>query len=282
MRAPRLHLVTALAYEARPLIAGFGLRADLEHQAFRIYRSECADLVVTGVGRTAAAAGTAYLAAIAEAGRLDPWVNVGVGGHRDLAPGHAAVAHEVEDASSDRRRYPPRTATEGLPSARVRTVERVETEWRTDAICEMEAAAFVDSALRFAASELVQVLKIVSDGPSHPLAQLDAKRIEKLVGDAWPLVEQLADRLCALAASGVDPTADAAPFEERWRFTVSQRRRLGALLRRWRALEAADDEAALLARLASAEDASALLSRLEAEVDRMPVPLRALLPEPVA
>lgn len=272
-----LLLVTAaLACEARPLVAALDLVAAGAGGPFRIFRGETAALVVTGVGRAASAAGTAYLGALVAA-PVCAWINVGTGGHAHLEPGTVRVAHEVEDALSGRRDFPPRTATEGLASARVRTVDRVETEWRTDAICEMEAAAFLETARRFSLAELVQVVKVVSDGPGHPVERLDADRIADLVAAAVPVVEELASRLRLLtAALATEPRDELAGLAARWHLTVTQQRRLARLLTRYRALAvsgAADRGSELDALLAECGSGREALARLEDHVDAMPVRL---------
>lgn len=260
-----LHFVTALACESRPLRRALGLVAASERHPFPVFRGEGVALVVTGVGRTSAAAGTAYLGALTGASRCDPWVNVGVGGHRDLPLGEALVAHAIRDARSGRSWYPPRTATESLPSARVLTVDEPETAYREDAVYEMEAAGFWPIANRFGSAELVQSLKVISDGPRAPAAAMEAGGVEGLIEDALPRIRALADGLRTLAGQGPPPAPDAGPWLRRWRFTVTQRHELEDLLRRWTALEG--DPRALLAAAAEATDGREVLAGLRRHID---------------
>ncbi len=92
-----IHLVVALAAEARPIARHLGLRGSDETAPFRLYRSESIRLVVTGVGRNACAAGAAYAFAKAGEVRDAAWINVGVAGHATAEIGSAFVAAKIRD-----------------------------------------------------------------------------------------------------------------------------------------------------------------------------------------
>ena len=82
--------VVALRAEARPLIDRYRLEP-ADDGAFRCFHGSGRSLVISGVGKVAAAAATACL----HEKPLDVWVNVGIAGHRDRAPGELVRAHRA-------------------------------------------------------------------------------------------------------------------------------------------------------------------------------------------
>ena len=260
------HLVVALWSEAKPLIARLGLRPASPRAPFRHHRRDDVALVVSGVGKTLSAAATAYLFA-AEGERRDrPWINVGIAGHATAAVGTGLLANKVEDAGSGRVWYPCPVFDPPAPTVTVRTVDRVQPEYPPDAACDMEAAGFCAAASRFASSELIHVYKVVSDGPGTDLATLTAERVVELVTPHTGEVERLVKVTTALAdeIAAALPEIDVEPWLERWRFTVSQRRRLEKLLARLAVVASGSPVVTDLA--ADAGDARAVLTRLEEAV----------------
>ena len=257
-----IHLTVALPAEARPLMRHFGLKAVQPPGPFPVYRGDDIDLVVTGPGRTAAAAATGWLAGLsgdtAEAG----WLNVGVAGHHHARPGTAFLVHRIEDAATGRRWYPPQLLTLDCASLGLVTVDRPETNYPGDTLYDMEAAAFFDTATRFSTAELVQVIKTVSDNRAEPTGQVTARRVQALVGAAVAVIEQAVGQLHDMARelAAIDaPPPELERFVARWRFSVTQRHQLAALLRRWQALHGTS---AWSADLDALPDAGAVLKRL--------------------
>jgi hypothetical protein len=241
-----LRFVVALEPEARPLIDRYRLRRDPDEHAFAIYRRDGTALVVSGIGKAAAAAATAYLHLATGGEGHAAWLNVGIAGHGRRPVGEAVIAHKVRDAASGRCWYPPRIAATG-ESDEVVTVDRPETAFPEAVAYEMEASGFYDTACRFASSELVQCLKIVSDGPDRratqasplPPACCNRATVTALVEHRLDAVERLAAGCLELSAELRRLEAEPPDFArclERWYFTVTEKRQLSRLLRRRRTL----------------------------------------------
>lgn len=233
--------VVALHAEAKPLIEHYGLEPTNRH-GFRVFEGAGRRLVVSGVGKVAAAAATAYL----QDTPLDVWVNVGIGGHRDRAPGEMVRATRVSDASTAARYYPTSVGLTEFDTAGVTTVDVPETVFASSDVFDMEAAGFYPTALRFSTSELVHCVKIVSDNVDTGTDQLTSPRVTELIENNLGAVVALVDELEALASTieplRVEPDADS--FLRSWHFTASQKRRLTRILMRHRAFEqqpSADD-----------------------------------------
>ena len=162
-----LCLVVALAAEARPLLAFHRLRGVSGHP-YRICAGEQTHLIVSGVGKVAAAAATAYLRAlIGDAPAA--WLNIGIAGHGSQAVGTALLAHKVVDIASGKLFYPTFTASPPCRTTLLHTIDRVQPA-TGDAAYDMEASGFCEAAQRFATSERVHCLKVVSDNPQSSLS----------------------------------------------------------------------------------------------------------------
>ncbi len=237
-----LRFVVALGAEARPLIERYRLRREPDEHAFAIYRRDEVALAVSGIGKAASAAATSYLHLVTGAMRHAAWLNVGIAGHRQRPVGEAVMAHKIRDAASGRAWYPPRIAvspkSDGI-SDEVVTVDRPETKFGEAVAYEMEASGFYDTACRFASSELVQCLKVVSDGPGTKVAELTAAKVASLVERQLSAVESLAQGCLELSNELRRLEAEPPDFArclERWYFTVTEKHQLSRLLRRRRTL----------------------------------------------
>ena len=241
----RTRLVVALHSEAKPLIARFGLRASAEAEGFKLFLGDGIALIVSGIGRIAAAAATAYLQGFLEGGRNCAWVNIGIGGHATETLGGAFLAHRIIEAASGRCWYPSLIIDHSGSTAEVVTVDAPEVDYPMDAVYDMEASGFYPTATRFSTSELVQVVKVVSDNRESSLDQLTPGRIEALIVDRLEVIEAVIERTTALAQEarglGLEP-ANFTRVLERWHFTVSERHRLRRLLQRYQVLYPENDD----------------------------------------
>jgi nucleoside phosphorylase len=269
-----LRFVVALAAEARPLISSWRLERDVRCDAFGVYRRDDVALAVSGPGKTAAAAACAFLHLATGGVRHAAWLNVGVAGHGSLEVGRAVLAHKVRDQASGRSWYPPHVFRPGLPTDVVTTVERVERRFADEGVYEMEASGFYPTACRFSSAELVQCVKVVSDGPDDAPERLTARRVESLIEARMASIAELAGEVALLSAelSRLErEPAELRPMLERFRFTFTEERQLRRLLERWWALK---DAAPLpeedFSRLRRGED---VIRRLRALLDVSPAGL---------
>lgn len=270
-----LRLVVALAPEARPLVERYRLRRDPETEGFPVFRRDPVALVVSGVGKAAAAGAAAFLH-LATGGERDAvWLNVGVAGHATLPVGTPVLAHAVRDRASGRSWYPPLVFAPPCATDDVVTVDRPETVYGAPGAFDMEASGYLAAAGRFATAELVHCLKIVSDGPAAPAKRLEGRDLARLVGDATPVIDRVVALCAPLSAAqralGHDPP-ELAECLARWRFTVTERRALRRLLRRRRAL--APEAPLPLETLGADARGGDVVRRLERWLDRLPASLR--------
>ena len=231
-----LCLVVALAAEARPLLAPHHLQGVSGHP-YRICAGEQTHLIVSGIGKVAAAAATAYLRALI-GDTPAAWLNIGIAGHGSQAVGTPLLAHKVVDAASGKPFYPSFTAPPPCRTTLLHTVDRVQSP-AGNAAYDMEASGFCEAAQRFATSERVHCLKVVSDNPQSSYQTLNAGKVEALIESQLDTVAQIGEHLRALSqqlhALHADPPG-LAELTTRWQFTATQQHQLRGLLVRWQTL----------------------------------------------
>jgi nucleoside phosphorylase len=275
-----LRFVVALQAEARPLADLFGLQAVEEGGPFRVFRGAEGWLIVSGLGKAAAAAATAYLHLLAGGGSGCAWLNVGVGGHSRRAVGEMVLAHKISDLGSGVSWYPQLVLDAPCPTAPLLTVERVEEEYSPPWVYEMEAAGFFPTACRFSTAELVHALKVVSDNPEATLSRRKSSSfVQELIERNLPEIESFAHGLAALARDLAVLATDPPGYAEALascRFTVAEQRRLRRLLQRLAVL-APSEPATDVVGAARPVEARDVLRLLEERLAALPV----LLPEPV-
>lgn len=194
-----LRFVVALQAEARALVEHFGMQPAAE-SPFAVYRGEDSWLIVSGLGKAATAAATAYLHLFSggEMGRA--WINVGLGGHSARAVGESVIAHKISDGASGTSWYPQLVVDSPRPTVPVLTLERVEEEYSLPWVYDSEAAGFFPTACRFSVAEMVHCFKVVSDNSDATLSRrMSSTFLEHLIARNLGDLETFARNLGALA-----------------------------------------------------------------------------------
>lgn len=243
--------VVALRAEAQPLVSALGLRGHPRASPWPLYldaEGEAA-LVVSGVGRSAAAAAAGWAQGFLtvgvsergadEAGFPAAWLNVGIAGHAEGPVGRALLAHRVVDVATDRAWYPPPVPGVTLASDTVFTVDRPESAFEIAGAYDMEASGFLAAAARCVSAELAQVVKVVSDTREEAAGELGRAEIGALIESRLDEIVGLGRVLAGLGATFAERRAEpagSAEFLASWRFSTTQRRQLRRLLERRAAL----------------------------------------------
>ncbi len=270
-----LRFVVALQAEARPIVDRFRMEAVFESHPFRIYRGEGAWLIVSGLGKAAAAAATAYLHLLSGGVPGRVWLNVGIGGHGRHLVGESFLAHKVTDPASGLSWYPQLVIDEPRPTASILTVEKVEEEYAPPWIYESQAAGFFPTAARFSTAELVHCFKVISDNPDATLSRrMSTSYVQSLIEQNLRPLQELARRLAGLAREVESLAADPPGYAGilgRWPFTITEQRRLRRLLRRLAVL--APDATYGGAELGAAREAREVLQALDGRLAEIPIRL---------
>ncbi len=193
-----LFLVMALACEARPLIDKYKLRAITE-KPFRQFAKDNIHLIISGIGKTNAAAATAVLLHGRQNLNNAICLNLGIAGHANLALGSVFIAHAIIDKASNKHWNTAVPNNINCPISSLISVDSPTSEYPNNTGLDMEASAFYPTAIRYAGTQLTHIIKIVSDTPQRTIENLNKQRITQLLGDAQPEVDKVFEKLRALA-----------------------------------------------------------------------------------
>jgi hypothetical protein len=243
-----INIVTAMACEANPIIQHYHLRKSALNGGFPVYGNETITLIISGMGKYAAASAVGYLQAMTSqaanhmAGFTTPhcWINVGIAGHKTMDLGTALLAHRVRDAAALQCFYPCFTFDLPCITADVISVEQAETTYAHEAAYDMEALGFCAAAGRFSSFELIHCLKIISDNQATSHEHITKHVGEELVGNQLLVIESVIHELGKIqrATAPMDLMPEDYQFlTERFRFTVTQKNQLKRLLQRWHVVE---------------------------------------------
>lgn len=193
------HLVTALPAEAKPVISRFGLKRLQPDCDFPVYRNRHISLVISGVGKTNAAAASALLHALNGCPANAIWINLGIAGHGNLPPGRAVLAASITDMASGKSWQPPIEFEPPCASVSLETLDRPDFDYRRRGAFDMEASGFYATALRFSPPQLVHCLKVISDNREQSGWGVSGATVRRLIEARLDLLEELLSRLTALA-----------------------------------------------------------------------------------
>jgi len=225
------YFFAALPCEAKPLISHFKLKKELSVTAFTIYRNGGITLTVTGLGKSAMAAGVAYTLALFPAPRLPVLLNIGIAGHRSYQLGSVFAAEKITDQETERKHYPQWVISPPCPTHTLTTVAQAQSDYASDSIYEMEASAFYETAIRFSSSELIHCIKIISDNQDNPCTQIKPDQVSQWIVDALPIIEKMRQQLNELAELNQSSNTDSyTEIITQWHFTSSEKIQLNGLL----------------------------------------------------
>lgn len=236
-----IHIFTALACEAMPLIAHFNLKEQNQHDLFRSFISadNNVSLVITGVGKSLAAAAVSYHHACLNTSPTDTWLNIGVAGHAELNLGEACLVNKITDAASGATWYPQVLFDTPCPVLPLRTLDTPSEDYQS-VLYDMEAAGFYALASRLGTSELIHCFKIVSDNAQSHSGNVKAKIVKGYVESRLGTIDNILSALHDFSSELENTTTLPAAYEEiitRWHFTQTQKIQLLECLRRWQTLQ---------------------------------------------
>ncbi len=228
-----INIITALQCEARPLIEYYKLRGNARHSAFRCYHNDEIQLIVSGIGKLAAATATTYLAASTLGATSCAWLNLGIAGHANKATGVPLLAHKLIDNASEQQWFP------GIVMPISCDIDKPEQTYHKETMVDMEASGFYAAAARFQSCELIHSLKIISDNQQQTLEQITEKTTTAMINDNMATIDSIINPLLELSSqlNTIEQVpAEMYDFMAQWHFTTYQQNELRLLLRRWYAL----------------------------------------------
>lgn len=236
-----LRWVVAHPREAKHIIQWFRLDIRLQSAPYSIYGDESGlhFLIVSGEGKVASAAATAFLYAFSGADKSTAWINIGTAGHQQAAIGTLMIANRVLDHESNQAWYPSRVFSSSIKSSGLICVSRMETSYPENAMYDLESAGFYGVASKFTTHELIHCMKVVSDNrSSEPSREAAQNAMDSLISQQ-DAVRCFIDDLINLSreeSERLSVPLELGQFLQQWSFTVSQQHQLASLMRQWDAL----------------------------------------------
>ena len=221
-----LNFVVALSCEAKPLIDYYRLEKQ-SSSALPLYSKSNGvqhpykiNLVVSGIGMQSMATACGWLGGVS-GGKPAVWLNVGTAGHATLELGVIARVVCATQSDSEAKHFPPLVAKWSGVNAPLISSATPVSQYPEQSLVDMETSAFFIAAKRFASTELVQALKVVSDNPDNQVELLNAAKLSTLIADQMGSIHQFSMALLKLAA--IEVSVDQVPqFKHALHCTVSQ------------------------------------------------------------
>jgi adenosylhomocysteine nucleosidase len=268
-----LRWVIALPSEANPIIEHYKLHLVCD-RPFKLYadKERNQGLVISGIGRSASAAATVFIAERMPSNSALVFINVGIAGAAQLELGTVWRAHKVSARSTGKVWYPGAMKFKECGSAGLTTVEKPELKYPGDDLFDMEAAGFFEMASKFSPLELVQSLKIISDNSQEDIQAIDKHRVKKWISDAMGVVDSFQCELIKIRDAGSDklpPPEWEETITATFRFSVTQSHQLRTLVMRYWAMRESPEP--LLSFLTESQGSKQYLKRLSDYVSTLPV-----------
>ncbi|MDC9729256.1 MAG: hypothetical protein PSN04_08000 [Methyloprofundus sp.] len=232
-----VYIFAALPCEAKPLIAHFKLKKETTIAPFAVYTRGSMILTVSGVGKSAMAAAVAYTLALFPADSLAVMLNIGVAGHKNYPLGDLLAAEKITDPETKKSYYPQLVAEMPCATQSIVTVAQAQLHYKTEALYDMEASAFYETAIRFSSSELIQCLKVISDNEANSVEGITPAKVSVWVQNHLNCIESCISELQGLASEHKNVELNEyAKIIQQWRFSSNEKLRLKRLLSRWQIL----------------------------------------------
>ena len=233
----KVFIYTALPCEAKPVVDHFNLKKELSIQPFAVYLGKDICLTVTGVGKSAMAAGVAYTQALFPSVRPFFMLNLGVAAHKEYALGDLYIMDKITDFDSQRSYYPSLFISLPYPAGSIQTVSTPQLDYDSLQFFDMEASAFYETAVRFCTSEFIFCLKIISDNQHSSVENIQPKLVSQWITKHVSVLDLLLSQIEAQGDSGsqFEPRLFKY-YVQRYHFTVNERQQLKSLLAHWNLL----------------------------------------------
>ncbi len=271
------NIIVALKCEATPLIQYYGLKHVSGNHPFPVYEKDDIILTVSGPGKVAAAAATAFIHTLLVQDAHSSWLNLGISGHKNRPIGQGVLAHKISDAATNKNWYPGIVFTPQCESVNLITIDQEKDQYHENAIYEMEAAGFFEIASRFSTVELIHCYKVISDNELNPIANITEKLVMELIFANLEEIDIILKEIGNLSAT-LKSLEKVSPYyresyreiNDRWHFSVYQKSELGRLLKRWELVlcESEGDKISLIPLLKQCKNGKGVLSTLKQTVEQ--------------
>ena len=212
-----MNFIVALSCEAKPIIDELRLTKQFSPTPFPVFRNDFHRLVVSGIGKVAAAAATGFLLGSSSTKQeVQAYLNVGIAGHGTLQTNTAFIASCISDDQDKAIFYPPQIIDSDFEHSRLCTCSNPNQKYEKGLGFDMEAHAFYSIASRSTTRELIQVLKVVSDNEGRSLESIQPTMVKEYICNHLLSILTFAQELDTLAKE-ISPNLETLDLQERAR-----------------------------------------------------------------
>ena len=237
IKKPSIRWVVALKEEAQIILEYFKLKAVNEKTIYPIYMNEEEThwLILSGIGRSNAAASTAYLYSFSKASKYTSWVNIGIAGSDKGHYGDLYLVDKISTYQGKKSTYPSTMPKTHLPKMHLFTSDIPISDYSTYELIDMEGSAFFDIASKLTSKEFICLMKVISDGPENDIKEITKSKISNLIKENLLKIIDVISYYERLSEEEFQITEKPELFyaiKSKWHFTATQSYKLETLLRR--------------------------------------------------
>ena len=229
--------VIALKEEAQVILDYYKLKPINEKTIYPIYKNEEEThwLIISGMGRSNAAASTAYLYSYSKASKQTSWINIGVAGSGKGDYGDLYLVDKISTYQRKKSTYPSTMPKTNLPKMHLFTSDIPISDYSTHELIDMEGSAFFDIASKLTSKEFICLMKVISDGPENDIKEITKSKISNLIKEnLLKIIDVISyyERLSEEEFQIIDKPKLFNEIKSKWHFSATQSYRLETLLRR--------------------------------------------------
>jgi hypothetical protein len=229
--------VIALKDEAEIIIQQYRMKLLSEKSVFPIFKNseETHWLILSGIGRHNASAATLYLYEKSKAPKWTAWINIGIAGCGEGHFGDLCLVDKITNNSDRKVSFPSAMKNSPFPRMELLTTDIPIIDYSSKELIDMEACAFYDATSKFSSRELISIVKVISDGPSNNIKNLNRSIISKLITTNISNIIKIVLYYKNLSLDEYKRLKKPDIFYKicnQWHFTVSQQHQLERVLRR--------------------------------------------------
>ena len=237
LKKTSIRLVVALKEEAQIILDHFKLKAVNEKTIYPIYKNkeETHWLIISGIGRSNAAASTAYLYSYSKAPQHTSWINIGIAGSDKGNYGDLYLVDKISTYQEKKNSYPSTMPKTILSKMHLFTSDIPISDYSKYGLIDMEGSAFFDIASKLSSKEFICLIKVISDGPKNNIKEITKSKISNLIEENLLKIIDVISYYERLSEKELQITEKPKLFYEiksKWHFSATQSYKLETLLRR--------------------------------------------------
>ena len=232
-----IRFVVALKEEAQVILNYFRLKPVNEKTIYPIYKNEEEThwLIISGIGRSNAAASTAYLCSYSKASIYTSWINIGIAGSAKGNYGDLYLVDKISTYQRKQSTYPSTMPKAALPKMHLFTSDIPISDYTSYELIDMEGSAFFDIASKLTSKEFICLMKVISDGPKNDIKEITKSKISNLIKvNLSKIIDVVSyyERISEAEFLIIDKPELFNNIKSKWHFSATQSFKLETLLRR--------------------------------------------------